>query len=772
MASKRELYTRSDREKRRNNANVFTIIAIVLYIAIFLIDMMLPAEYGVGKFYVGCVFLSFLISSRWTIVALAAFGLALLTIGYVWSPEGALLGTNEAAINRGFAGFVICCGSWLAIRFQASAQALERSERTLREVHGIARLGHFELAMDDSGQFQCSPECLEILGISASDRLTGAEFLGRIVHPRERHDLERRIRASLARGGAYDIEFRIVRPDGEVRHVRSAGQIDADDKGQPRRLTGTLLDVSEWRRAERAWRDSEASIRSILDAVPEALVIIDQQGMIKTFSASAEALFGYRAQEVIGADVSLLMTSPHREAHEGYIRRYLETGEKRIIGEPRRLSARKADGSSFPIELTVSEIVLGDQRTFTGFIRDLTANQRMEDELRQSHKMEAIGQLTGGIAHDFNNLLTVIVGNLDLLESRLKSKAQLALVREALETAELGAQLTERLLAFGRRQPLDPKRVDLGQFVGAFHGLLRRTLGEDIDLLVESMGSLPPVMVDPGQLQNALLNLALNARDAMLEGGTLSISVSEVEAAAGPDELPSDMAAERYLVIAVGDTGKGMSPEVRDHVLEPFFTTKEAGAGTGLGLSMVYGFVKQSNGHIRIDSDVGQGTTIRLFLPAAPDAGDIEDDTSPVRHAAGPGQGETVLVVEDDARVRRVTVSRLIELGYKVIDAASGPEALDLVKTRTDVDLLLSDFVMPGGMSGGELAAAVRALRPGIAILLTTGYAQPEQIRRGRIAGATWLAKPYRTDELAGAARDALAAGRAHIANSQTGSNR
>lgn len=264
---------------------------------------------------------------------------------------------------------------------------------------------------------------------------------------------------------------------------------------------------------------------------------------------------------------------------------------------------------------------------------------------------------------------------------------------------------------------------------------------------------LQPVLVDPAQFQVALFNLALNAKDAMPAGGTLSISAAMVSA--GRKELPSEIPAESFVMVEVRDTGTGMPDHVRRHALEPFFTTKETGAGTGLGLSMVYGFITQSNGYLHIDSEPGSGTAIRLYLPSI--TGEGMDNPAPSAiHAELPGKGEKILVVEDDPRVRHVNAARLKELGYQVVDAASGAEALEKLASTADVDMLFSDYVMPGGMNGGELARAARALRPGIGTLLTSGYAPPEQVRRGRIEGATWLPKPYRTGELATAVRKVL----------------
>jgi CheY-like chemotaxis protein len=371
--------------------------------------------------------------------------------------------------------------------------------------------------------------------------------------------------------------------------------------------------------------------------------------------------------------------------------------------------------------------------------------------------MEAVGQLTGGIAHDFNNLLTVILGNLEMLEMRLTEPHHLDLIKDARETAEHGARLTERLLAFGRRQSLQPRLIDIGQLLSEMTPLLRRTLGETIRVKGRSDSDLWAVQVDPSQLQNALLNLAINARDAMPGGGRLIITAENTELDPEYARLHPEVRAGRYVLIAVTDTGIGMSTEVQQRAFEPFFTTKEVGAGSGLGLPMVYGFAKQSGGHLALYSERGHGTTIRIYLPRVSG----EDEAPEVRPIPSPlgafrGRGETVLAVEDEPRVRRMTIARLQDLGYRVLDAANGPAALALLDANPEVDLLFTDMVMPGGMTGVDLALAVRAKRPSIKVLFTSGYAEPDVVRRGQTADARWLKKPYNALDLARTLREVI----------------
>ncbi|MGE5539517.1 MAG: PAS domain S-box protein [Gemmatimonas sp.] len=579
--------------------------------------------------------------------------------------------------------------------------------------------------------------------------LIGGDYFA-VLDPEGRGGLTRaHFRQVLAGRAARSCEGRVRRPDGSERVLLWNATRLLGPRGLPIGVIAVAQDITERQQAEEALREREARLSSIIATAPDAIITIDEKGIVQSFSVAAERLFGYSAGEVIGRNVSMLMPSPHREAHDGYLERYLLTGERRIIGIGRKVEAMRKDGSVFPMELAVGEVHIGEIRIFTGFIRDLTARAKMEEELRQSQKMEAVGQLTGGIAHDFNNLLTVITGNLEMLESRVREGDDREILREAQEAAELGAKLANRLLAFGRRQPLRPEPIDLGALVAGMGDLLRRSLGEQIRVETKLAPRLPLTTADPGQVENALLNLAINARDAMRDGGTLYIETAAVELDDDYSLAHAEVRSGRYVMLAVTDTGHGMSPEVRERAFEPFFTTKGAGSGTGLGLSMVYGFVKQSGGHVQLYSEEGHGTTVRIYLPAAQEAAGSAADTDETSMRTG-GRGETILVVEDDERVRRVSVRRLQELGYQVIEADSGPAALDKIDHASQIDVLFTDVVMPGGMTGIDLAHAVRARKPDVKVLFTSGYAEPAIVKGGLLTtGADWLGKPYRTADLA-----------------------
>jgi PAS domain S-box-containing protein len=384
--------------------------------------------------------------------------------------------------------------------------------------------------------------------------------------------------------------------------------------------------------------------------------------------------------------------------------------------------------------------------------------RRNEEALRQSQKMEAVGQLTGGVAHDFNNLLQVIIGNLETLQRNLPTdspRLQRAM-RHAMNGAQRAAALTQRLLAFSRRQPLDPKPVDVNVLINGLSDMVHRTLGETIAVETVLGAGLWRVEADPNELEAAILNLAVNARDAMPEGGRLTLETGNAHIDEAYAAAHAEVLAGQYVLISVTDTGAGMDPQTVAQAFEPFFTTKPVGKGTGLGLSQVYGFVKQSSGHVKIYSEPGQGTTVKLYLPRlAGDAVPESELDQPLNPEAG--QEETLLVVEDDDDVRAYSVDSLRELGYRVLETRDGPSALRLLDQESRVDLLFTDVVLPNGMTGAQLAAQARTIRPSLKVLFTTGYARNAIVHHGRLdSGVHLIVKPFSFNDLAAKVRDVL----------------
>ena len=392
--------------------------------------------------------------------------------------------------------------------------------------------------------------------------------------------------------------------------------------------------------------------------------------------------------------------------------------------------------------------------------RDVTDRKRLEEELRQSQKMEAVGQLTGGLAHDFNNLLTGITGGLELLEMRL-AQGRLAdaarYIAAAQGAAKRAAALTHRLLAFSRRQTLEPKPVDANRLIGGLKELVERTVGPGIVVNTVGSANLWPTLVDANQLENALLNLCINARDAMPDGGHLTIEATN-HVLAARTARPGDLPPGQYVAVCVTDTGTGMEPDVVARVFDPFFTTKPIGQGTGLGLSMVYGFVRQSGGQVRIHSQVGQGTTVALYLPRHAGADAAAEAASPHDAAVATSQGETVLVVDDEPTVRMLIADVLGEQGYGTIEAEDGAAGLEVLRSDRRIDLLVTDVGLPGGMNGRQVADAGRALRPGLKVLFITGYAENAALGKGQMEpGMQVLTKPFPMDELSRRIKELLA---------------
>jgi PAS domain S-box-containing protein len=507
-----------------------------------------------------------------------------------------------------------------------------------------------------------------------------------------------------------------------------------------------------------------AKLNGILESAVVAIITIDSRGIIESVNPATERLFGYEAVELEGQNVKILMPEPYRAEHDGYIESYARTSVKKIIGIGREVFGRRQDGTTFPVHLSVSEFEADGRRYFTGMIHDISDRKHVETALRESErrfaqaqKMEAVGQLTGGIAHDFNNLLLVITGNLELLEPHLTRDDSRELLKDAQDAAALGSKLTDQLLTFARRRHLDPQVIQLNQLVVSITEMLRRTLGEHISLSTSLTRDIWSTRADPDQFQSAIVNMAVNSRDAMPQGGKLVVETCNIVLNGDHTDFQPELKPGEYVQLSISDTGAGMPPEIRNRVFEPFFTTKEMGRGTGLGLAMVYGFVKQSGGHVTIYSEVGHGTTINLYLPRA-DAAPASAAPNMTKGDVDPQPRETILVVEDDARVRQLTIRRLELIGYQVLEAADGPAAIEILERDDPIDLVFTDLIMPGGLSGREVAMRARQIRSGIKVLLTSGYAEElvhgDELQRENLKV---LRKPYQQADLVAALRDVLA---------------
>ncbi|HSA46714.1 MAG TPA: ATP-binding protein, partial [Candidatus Competibacteraceae bacterium] len=497
-------------------------------------------------------------------------------------------------------------------------------------------------------------------------------------------------------------------------------------------------------------RASEARLRAVTHALPDRVFVVDEEGLY------CDVLADPRNQSVTGA-VSLkgkLLSEVHAPDKAalflGLIHGALATQQIHVAEYelPTHSGRRWFESRTVPLDVRFN-----DKPATIVIVRDLTERKLAESQLRQAQKMQAIGQLTGGIAHDFNNLLAVIMGNLELLHEQLTAQPRLLeLTQQALKSVDRGANLSRRLLAFARRQPLLAQPTNLNRLVLGMLDLIQRTLGSTIRVDKALATDLGMTLVDPEQLESALLNLVINARDAMPHGGRLLVETTnalldEAQVAA----YQEDVRPGPYVMLAVWDSGSGMAPEVLEHAFEPFFSTKDAGRGSGLGLSMVYGLVKQSGGHITIDSEPGQGSTVRLYLPRIEyQETSALSEPSASDHAYLQGQGETILVVEDDTGVRSFVVTALERMGYDIRQADTAAIALQILDATPEIALLFTDIMLPGDMDGVQLAAEAQRRWPGLRVLFTSGYTEHALVGNGRITeGVEVLTKPYHKSELA-----------------------
>ncbi len=563
-------------------------------------------------------------------------------------------------------------------------------------------------------------------------------------------------------GRIVHAEFQVRRPGTqEVRWVARRSEAVADSENAGIRHVGVIYDITDSKLAEAELRAFNEQLGSMVESRTrerdriwqnsrDLMVVADTSGLLEAVNPAWSELLGYDLRETVG---KRLHDFVHPEDVERTSMGLDAAGDRSAASFESRLLHR--DGSPRWFSWTASsdrETVYANGRHVTTERAQAEALRQAEDQLRQAQKMEAVGQLTGGIAHDFNNLLTGVIGALDLLQTRLAQGRTENLERyakAAISSANRAAALTHRLLAFSRRQPLDPKPVQANQLVTGMEDLLRRTLGESIRLEIVTAGGLWLTLCDPNQLENALLNLAINGRDAMPEGGTLTIETCNTHLDRAYAAQHQGVSAGQYICVSVTDTGTGMTPDVIARAFDPFFTTKPLGQGTGLGLSMIYGFARQSEGHARIYSEVGKGTTVKIYLPRY--HGEVPDRAPQASNEKLPfsPSGETVLVVEDEAVVRDLIIEVLEDLGYRPLQAPDGPGGLRILETDQRVDLLVTDVGLPG-LNGRQLADAARVRRPNLKVLFITGYAENAAISSGFLEpGMEMITKPFSVDALA-----------------------
>jgi PAS domain S-box-containing protein len=658
-----------------------------------------------------------------------------LSISPIRAPSGAIIGASKIARDI--------------------TEAKKTREALNREIEERQRI--FEtsqdliLVTDTQGVLvQVSPSSKTILGY-LPEEMIGYNSI-KFIYSDDLNNTRDEMRAARRKQHTRNFDSRFIHKSGRIVTLSWMGAWS-----EPvRRHFFIGRDMTESRVAQEALRESEQLGRGIIDTALDAFVQMKEDGSISDWNSQAEHIFGWSRNEALGKRLGdLIIPEEHRDAHEAGLERYLRTGHRKILGRRLELEALRRDGKEIRVELSITGLRRRDGVVFNGFIRDLTDKIAAQDRIRQAEKMEAVGQLTGGIAHDFNNILTVITGTIEILAEAVHKEPQLAAITRMIdEAASRGADLTQHLLAFARKQPLQPRETDINALVIDTAKLLRPTLGEHIEIETALDDEACCAIVDPNQLTTAILNLALNARDAMPDGGKLVLETSSAYLDENYSSAHGDVHPGRYVLIAVSDTGSGIPAPMLDKVFDPFFTSKGPGKGTGLGLSMVYGFIKQSAGHIKIYSEESHGTTIRMYLP--PGTG-TSLAFNAVSASTLEGGHETILVVEDDKLVRDYVLTQLRSLGYVTLEAANAAEAIAIVEAGHPFDLLFTDVIMPGAMNGRQLADELHRIKPGLKVLFTSGYTENAIIHHGRLdSGVLLLAKPYRKSEMAVMIRTAL----------------
>lgn len=615
------------------------------------------------------------------------------------------------------------------------------------------------------------------------------------VHPEDRALIARSIKHCITHGTEYAEEYRLLKADGELRWVFARGRCYKDHHGRPVRFLGAALDLTERKHTEQALRQSQTELQLIINAMPILISYVDHEERFRLNNAAyldwygltPQELYGRTIREVIGEEAYFLrapyiaealagrpcsfsLYTPHRDGSNrhalmNYLPRHGADGSVNgfyifVIDESERKKTEEAlrnlnETLEERVSARTEQLAQANQR----LQNEMFERERAEDALRHAQKMEAVGQLTGGIAHDFNNMLTGIIGSLDLMQRYIADGRADEIGRfteAAVSSANRAAALTHRLLAFSRRQSLDRKTLNVNELIHSLEDLIRRTKGDPIELTLRLADDVWPISTDVSQLENALLNLVINARDAMPDGGELLIETANVYLDGNDITTLEPVKAGDYLMLAVSDNGTGMTPSVRAKAFDPFFTTKPIGQGTGLGLSMIYGFAQQSGGHVSLDSLPNQGTCVRLYLPRL----NLLEPERPVVETLGAAPtatcGETVVVVEDDPAVRMLVLDLLKELGYLAHEAADASAALPLLESEMRVDLLVTDVGLPG-MNGRQLAEIARQHRPGLKVLFMTGYAQKAAERQGFLEdGMDMVAKPFSIEVLANKIREMI----------------
>ncbi len=646
-----------------------------------------------------------------------------------------------------------------AIERKRAEEALRESEVRLAKAAELAKVGYWVWDEIEDRALYCSDELAQICGFATGHELTAVLSSSdkdlEWVHPADRARFAEVIRQSKAEKNTYDVEYRMVRPDGQIRHLREILEPVLDDRGNLVRSNGVIQDITDRKQAQEALRESEARLAKAAKMAKVGYWVWDE---IEDKAVYCSDELAEITGVATGRELTAMLTSfekdmewvhPDDSDHVVKVARECITEQRGYDIEFRMI---RTDGEVRHLR-EIMEPVLddrGDLVRSNGIVQDITDLKQAEEQLRQAQKMQAVGYLTGGVAHEFNNMLAVIMGNMELLEERLGDDPEShRLVDSAMETTRRGTRLTSQLLSFSRNQPLQPRLTDLDPLVADMREVLESALGETIQVKLLLAGNLGRIRIDPDQMEAAVLALAVNAHEAMPQGGTLTIETSQACVDANQVAADPELSPGAYVALALSDTGVGMPLEDVACAFDPFFTTKGMATHSGLGLSMVHGFVKQSGGFVDLRSEPGDGTKVTLCFP-------VSESEAKARLCAPEGEaghlsaGERVLVVEDDPELRNVIACMLRKLGYGVSAAADGPTALSMLEGSAEFDLLFTDLILPGGINGKELAEQARSRRLGLKVLYTTGYEETALVTDDEPElAAALIRKPYRKAELA-----------------------
>lgn len=737
-------------------------VAYTGLLAAFVTDWLTPLGFAHGYLYVSFALVAGMSRRPIHVIAVSLIGCALIVAGALLSelpvpnlPAWIYI-TNRAVSITAIA--VAAIVALLLIRYDSALRDSNRDlQRTKTQLDERLQLLNIASEAAHIGGWRYDLDSEEIIWSNEVARIHRREpgFNPTIEQGLQFYVPEHRelIRSLLDRctetGTPFDEEMQIIVDDGQRIWVRAIGVPVRDGSGRVTAIQGAFQDINPRKLAQEETRQLSERLRSTLENISDGFIMLDKDWRLTFINRQGEAMVNRTRNDLLGQSLWKIFPEAVGSPFESHYTKAVESNQSVSFEEyfP-------------PLKTWFSVSAYPSEEGLAIYFRDVTHLKSLETQLQEAQRLEAVGQLTGGIAHDFNNLLTVVIGNAELLAESLDDKEEpLELVHSIQSAANRGADLTKSLLAFARRQPLQPRAVDAVALLYGLETLLRRALGEDVDLKINAEKNLRLVRVDPAQLESALLNLALNARDAMPGGGRLTIEVRPASIDAEYAEEHPDVDPGDYVLLVITDSGIGVAPQNLPKLFEPFYTTKERSKGSGLGLSMVFGFVKQSGGHVAVYSEVGIGTSVRMYLPPSEGQEAAYLPESPEESLVG--GSETILLVEDDDLVRQFAVRQLRDVGYKVLDAPHGPAALAIMRNHDEpIDLLFTDVIMPEGMSGRVLADEACKLQPDLKVVFSSGYTETAILHHGRLdANVALLNKPYRRAELVACIRDALDAG-------------